>query len=61
MDMCVCESEYQRDGEGVSFRELSWMSLDVQRRHVTDVHGTLLMTGTDRLGGGTDTPVVSQR
>ncbi len=28
---------------------------------MTDVHGTLLMEGTDCLGGGTDTPVVSQR
>ena len=26
-----------------------------------DVHGTLLMTGTDRVGGDTGTPVVSQR
>ncbi len=28
---------------------------------MVDVHGTLLMTGTDRLGGDTGTPVVSQR
>ena len=28
---------------------------------MADVHGTLLMAGADRLGGGTGTPVVSQR
>ena len=42
-------------------RELSWLALDTQRRQVADVHGTLLMAGADRLGGGTGTPVVSQR
>jgi len=26
------------------------MSLDTQRRQVTDVYGTLMMTGADRLG-----------
>ena len=28
---------------------------------MSDVHGTLLIPGTDRLGGGKWTPVVSQR
>ena len=28
---------------------------------MTDVYGTLLMSGVDRLGGDTETPVVSQR
>ena len=31
--------------------------VDGTRRQVTDVDGTLVMTGTDRLGGGTDTPL----
>ena len=42
-------------------RELFWLSVDAQRRQVAYVHGTLLMAGADRLGGGTGTPVVSQR
>ena len=28
---------------------------------MTDVHGTLMMGGVDRLSGGTGTPVLSQR
>ena len=59
--LCACVNEYHKDGEGPGFRELSCLSLDTQRRQVTDVHGTLLMTSTDRLGGDTGTPVVSQR
>ena len=45
----------------MGLRELFWMSLDTQRRQVADVHGTLMMTGDDRLDGDTDTPAVSQR
>ena len=61
MDLCACESEYHRDLKGPGFRDISWLSLDTYRRQVSDLHGTLLMEGDDRLGGGTDTPVVSQR
>ena len=42
MDLCGCVNEQYRDGEGVVFREISWMSLDTQRSQVTDVPGTLV-------------------